>query len=122
MRNFLSILILLSFASQPAFAHRGRTDASGCHEHKKSGNYHCHNGSKKYQRQNNSIYKKYSKDLVLKIQQNLNILGYDAGIEDGVFGKKTERAIIKFQTNAGYTPIGIPNQYLLRNLKERITK
>lgn len=44
-RGLIAILLLTvgSFAQ----AHPGRTDANGCHTDKKTGEYHCHAGSKK---------------------------------------------------------------------------
>jgi len=37
--------IILSFLSiQKAFSHSGRTNSSGCHNNRKTGGYHCHNG------------------------------------------------------------------------------
>lgn len=43
----LSILIfgLLIIFPISVFAHSGRTDSSGCHTNKKTGDYHCHGGS-----------------------------------------------------------------------------
>tara|TARA_Y100001978_G_scaffold133285_1_gene119158 strand:- start:458 stop:1351 length:894 start_codon:yes stop_codon:yes gene_type:complete len=39
---FFIILSLLSI--QKAFSHSGRTNSSGCHNNRKTGGYHCHNG------------------------------------------------------------------------------
>lgn len=37
--------IILSFLSiQKAYSHSGRTNSSGCHNNRKTGGYHCHNG------------------------------------------------------------------------------
>lgn len=38
-------LALLVFSTTNAFAHSGRTDASGCHTEKATGIYHCHNST-----------------------------------------------------------------------------
>jgi hypothetical protein len=43
MKKFLLCIMLLSIAS-PAGAHRGRTNSEGCHNNRKTGDYHCHNG------------------------------------------------------------------------------
>ena len=40
-------------------------------------------------------------DLVARIQEALNRLGYDAGSADGVAGSRTERAIEAFQGEFG---------------------
>ena len=41
-------------------------------------------------------------DLVVRIQQALNRLGFDAGSADGVAGSRTERAVEAFQSEFGY--------------------
>ena len=43
--KILLFLLLLSNLNY-SYAHPGRTDASGCHEDKKNGGYHCHNSKK----------------------------------------------------------------------------
>ena len=40
------------------------------------------------------------------IQYALNVLGYQAGVEDGVVGESTRRAIRLFQSSNGYDPSG----------------
>ena len=37
-----------------------------------------------------------AEDTVSKVQRYLNILGYDAGVVDGLYGKKTELALETF--------------------------
>ena len=37
-----------------------------------------------------------AEDTVSKVQRYLNILGYDAGVVDGLYGKKTEHALEVF--------------------------
>ena len=49
----LFVFLLLSFAIG-ANAHSGRTDASGCHNDKKNGGYHCHNPKSVQQREPSS--------------------------------------------------------------------
>ena len=39
----------------------------------------------------------YEKDIVFKAQKNLQELGYNPGPLDGIYGKKTQRALKKFQ-------------------------
>lgn len=47
MKLSLALLgILLLTTAQPLSAHGGKTDASGCHTEKATGEYHCHSGSK----------------------------------------------------------------------------
>ena len=50
----LLILVLISFA----YAHGGRTNSEGCHNNRKTGDYHCHGSKKKSapKKLTNSIY------------------------------------------------------------------
>ena len=45
----LTILLILALGSlaglSPAFAHPGGLNAEGCHNNRKTGEYHCHRGS-----------------------------------------------------------------------------
>ena len=44
---------------------------------------------------------------VLHLQTRLQALGYDPGKSDGIFGEKTEAAVIRFQQDKGLKPDGI---------------
>jgi N-acetylmuramoyl-L-alanine amidase len=46
-------------------------------------------------------------DDVRALQSNLNLLGFDAGREDGILGERTDRAVLEFQRNVGLPPDGI---------------
>jgi N-acetylmuramoyl-L-alanine amidase len=46
-------------------------------------------------------------DDVRQLQARLNLLGFDAGREDGILGERTDRAIREFQRNVGLPPDGI---------------
>lgn len=46
-------------------------------------------------------------DDVRTLQSALNLLGFDAGREDGILGERTERAVLEFQRNVGLPPDGI---------------
>jgi peptidoglycan hydrolase-like protein with peptidoglycan-binding domain len=59
-------------------------------------------------------------DLVARIQQALNRLGYDAGSADGVAGSRTERAIKAFQADFGHAKTGKETQGLLDQLDDAI--
>jgi hypothetical protein len=51
------------------------------------------------------------------LQQWLIEIGHKPGIVDGVFGKKVERAVINFQTNAGLKMDGVVSQQTWEALK-----
>ncbi|BAB05014.1 peptidoglycan-binding protein [Halalkalibacterium halodurans] len=44
---------------------------------------------------------------VVKVQQRLNSLGYNAGVADGIFGQGTRQAVINFQSDYFLSPDGI---------------
>jgi N-acetylmuramoyl-L-alanine amidase len=46
-------------------------------------------------------------DDVIELQRSLNMLGFDAGKEDGIFGPDTARALTEFQRNVGLSGDGI---------------
>ncbi|MDR0928182.1 MAG: peptidoglycan-binding protein [Oscillospiraceae bacterium] len=53
---------------------------------------------------------------VKKLQQALKILGYYGGNCDGIFGEKTEAAVIRFQKNKGLSRDGIAGKGTIRAL------
>lgn len=61
-------------------------------------------------------------DLVARIQEALNRLGYDAGSADGVAGSRTERAIEAFQAEFGHARTGKASQGLLDQLNRAIAQ
>ena len=46
-------------------------------------------------------------DDVRSLQRRLNALGFDAGREDGIFGRATDDGLREFQRNVGHEPDGI---------------
>lgn len=58
-----------------------------------------------------------SQQQVLEIQRHLNALGYDAGSEDGIMGRRTAGAIHEFQRDAGIEATGAASAELLAQLK-----
>jgi N-acetylmuramoyl-L-alanine amidase len=46
-------------------------------------------------------------DDVAEVQRRLNLLGFDAGREDGILGPETETALRQFQLNSGTTADGV---------------
>jgi hypothetical protein len=61
----------------------------------------------------------YPRGLVLDIQHYLNMLGYDAGGEDGIMGGQTQNAIRRFQNDNGIRADGVPSTELLAELIAR---
>ena len=55
-------------------------------------------------------------DDVLALQVKLNLFGFNAGPERGIFDAGVERAVIDFQRNAGLPPDGIVGDDTLRKL------
>jgi len=49
-----------------------------------------------------------TRDLVMSLQQDLNLLGFDAGRPDGIFGAGTREALRGFQRSRGFVPDGYP--------------
>ncbi len=101
-------------------AHSGRTDSSGGHRDNKNksglGYYHYHCGGNPPHLHENGVcpYSSQStssnsskKKTVKAVQEALNELGYDCGIADGIYGKKTKAALKEFQKNNDLTVDGI---------------
>lgn len=129
MRTSLITLTVLSlFATNNAIGHGGRTNSAGCHNDNKNGGYHCHgtSSSSKYSSSptskpitgSNTLSGSISSELVLQTQKYLNLIGYDAGTEDGVAGSKTKAAIKAFQNSINENADGIATYALLAKLKK----
>jgi len=58
-----------------------------------------------------------SKEDILSIQKTLNILGYDAGVADGVLGPKTREAARQFQSDIGMVADGYVGYELLQKFQ-----
>ncbi len=58
-----------------------------------------------------------SKEDILSIQETLNILGYDAGVADGVLGPKTRAATRQFQSDIGMVADGYVGYELLQKFQ-----
>jgi N-acetylmuramoyl-L-alanine amidase len=56
-------------------------------------------------------------DDVRALQRKLNALGFDAGREDGLLGRNTERALRDFQRNVGDEPDGIVGLHTIATLE-----
>lgn len=56
-------------------------------------------------------------DDVRALQAHLNLLGFDAGREDGIFGERTGRAVLEFQRNVGMSGDGIAGRTTIHALR-----
>ena len=56
-------------------------------------------------------------DDVRALQRKLNVLGFDAGREDGLFGPNTDRAVREFQRNVADEPDGIVGLHTITTLE-----
>jgi hypothetical protein len=43
LKILVMVLQILLFTGELAYSHSGGTDSSGCHNNRKTGDYHCHN-------------------------------------------------------------------------------
>lgn len=59
-------------------------------------------------------------DQVAKVQELLRNKGYEVGEVDGVFGTRTENAIIDFERKGGYPETGAITPLLLKRLKRAV--
>lgn len=148
MENNKALLLCLLLIPSLVSAHGGRADKFGCHNDRKNGGYHCHNGGtssqsprastnvintnftktnlakpQSFATQPNSQIRETNiaahKDLVLKIQSALNQLGYSVGNPEGVLGKQTIKAIKHFQVDYEISVDGKPTFMLLSVLLEK---
>lgn len=65
---------------------------------------------------NNTAKSKASKSDIKKVQEALNLLGYDCGTPDGVCGKTTKKRIKEFQEDIGVTVDGVVDEELMEAL------
>ena len=61
-------------------------------------------------------------EYVIRLQERLNALGYDAGTVDGIFGYGTRNAVIAFQRAKGLVADGIVGQATWKALYEGVTE
>lgn len=117
----------------PLSAHGGGLDASGCHNDRQRGGYHCHNGggfSSPIRRATRAIRNVEPSFLVAQpqptrdafdgrlesIQKMLVHLGYDPGPVDGSQGAMTQAAIRQFQKDRGHAETGLASGTLVDQL------
>ena len=117
--------------SNSAFAHGGGLNAQGCHNNRKTGDYHCHRapsasiktstykGLSSLSSGNQSIHKGQTyTHMVYSAQYLLSGLNYDVGAIDGQAGAKTIAAVIGFQSDHKLPVTGKIDGPLLVKLSE----
>jgi len=122
---FLAVYIILS---ANAFAHGGGLNASGCHNERRTGGYHCHRSSSKpkttYSQNpissfnSNGSITQSNRTTVKTAQYLLNGLGYDTGVPDGILGDRTRVAVIQFQRDYSILVTGMIDQKLILDLAQ----
>ncbi len=123
-RKFLVAGLGLGIAALPgqrANAHPGGLNAQGCHNNRKTGDYHCHDGSSADPSSaalNNSPSGNLppSAEKILSAQTALKALGYEIGEIDGQPGTKTEQAIKAFERSESWPVVGEINDAAIYRL------
>ncbi len=59
-------------------------------------------------------------EAVRALQEQLNALGYAAGVADGIFGRNTRRAVLAFQDEHGLEPTGVVNAETAAAIEEAL--
>jgi hypothetical protein len=125
MKMLLPMLsALLVLATSSAFAHGGGFDRYGCHNNRRTGDYHCHRSPAPATEAPRGLYRgspapSQSRDVVIAAQTLLNHLGCDAGTADGAAGAQTRAAADRFAAAAGREG-GIADAGLVRRLAEAV--
>ncbi len=73
--NTLLIALLLVNSLSPALASAGRTDNSGCHTNRKTGEYHCHSKKKEVKKVARSSARSYARG---QSNSTMSICSYNA--------------------------------------------
>lgn len=119
-----------------AAAHGGGLNAQGCHNNRKTGDYHCHRapstatdeGASAYSSQRSSLLSSStdraqgSVHSTMAAQTALTSLGYDVGAIDGRMGAKTVAALRSFETGKGVASAGQINDATIFLLVEAIAE
>lgn len=128
MGRTLALLAAMTL-SAPAFAHGGGLNSQGCHNNRKTGDYHCHRSGYSTPARPSGARTLYSPperaespkidsdaarhsknsdsaapaadDTVLAAEALLRALGHDPGQVDGILDASTSAAIREFEANNG---------------------
>jgi hypothetical protein len=125
-------LLAAAFGGAPVAGHGGGLDRNGCHNNRRTGDYHCHrNGPgipvtpRFFSAPVQPIIRvprveaDASSDLVRRVQAGLIRLGYDLPAPDNVMGPLTQFAIMKFQEAEGLRIDGAASAVLLNLIEAK---
>jgi hypothetical protein len=115
--SILLLMVIFFINTSTTFAHSGRTDASGCHTKRSTGEYHCHNGSSSNSYSSNSSstydayqYKDNDNNGINDYEQNQNDLyknlqsmGDEDGYQDAVIDSYNPDTVISNLSNVEYS-------------------
>jgi hypothetical protein len=134
MENNKALLLFSLLIPSLVFAHNGETDKFGCHNDRKTADYHCHHSSANTPRPNSSTHSvkpqpatiqlssaqvreaniAANTDLVFNSQSALATLGYFTNTPDGILEEQTIKAIKHFQVDNDLPIDGKPTYLFLR--------
>ena len=138
MRN-LTVIIAAAIAILPqaAWPHGGGLDRFGCHNDRRNGGRHCHNGGGEDSVPSRAISSIRAQpqaliaaptrradafELIRVIQKMLSKAGYLQAPADGVLGPQTIVAIVNFQRDHGLEADGQIDEALTDKLIERLAR
>ena len=128
---------MLLSAPQATLAHGGGLDRFGCHNDRKNGGRHCHNGGgddsgpsraiSAIRAQPQTLFalparRTEARELVRIVQKMLAKAGYLDSTADGVLGTQTIAAIVNFQRDNGLTGSGEIDEALTDKLIDRLSR
>lgn len=129
-------LTVLVITSSIAFAHGGGLNSQGCHNNRKTGDYHCHRAPAAPTGGAQSALPLLSADSqlatpnkaetkvhqIMAAQTALSALGYKIGPVDGKFGGKTTQALATFQASIGAEATGVMDDATLYLLVQALAE
>jgi hypothetical protein len=133
--SILLFMVIFLINMSTAFAHSGRTDASGCHTNRSTGEYHCHNGTSSnsysnYSSSSSTNYEYQYKDNdhngindydqdTNEFNQNLTSMGDQDGYQDAASGTYNLDIALSNLSNAeyGWYKLGYDEGYNRRKLE-----
>jgi hypothetical protein len=133
--SILLFMVIFLINTSPTFAHGGRTDASGCHTNRSTGEYHCHDGTSSNPYSNNSSSSSTNYEFQYKdndhngindydqdtneLNENLKSMGDEEGYHDGASGMYNLDISLSNLSNAEYSwyKLGYDEGYNRRQLQ-----